>query len=114
MAGTELAKAYVQIIPTTKGIKSEIGKELGEEVENAGDEAGKKGGENAGVSFAKKMLKIIAAAEIGKKVVEGIKASVEAGAALEQSIGGIETLFKESSDTMIQYQPRYCGVWRLQ
>ena len=49
MAGTELAKAYVQIIPTTKGIKSEIGKELGEEVENAGDEAGKKGGENADV-----------------------------------------------------------------
>ena len=113
MAGTELAKAYVQIIPTTKGIKSEIGKELGEEVENAGDEAGKKGGENAGVSFAKKMLKIIAAAEIGKKVVEGIKASVEAGAALEQSIGGIETLFKESSDTMIQYANnafRTCGL----
>ena len=113
MAGTELAKAYVQIIPTTKGIKSEIGKELGEEVENAGDEAGKKGGENAGVSFAKKMLKIIAAAEIGKKVVEGIKASVEAGAALEQSIGGIETLFKESSNTMIQYANnafRTCGL----
>lgn len=113
MAGTELAKAYLQIIPTTKGIKSEIGKELGEEVENAGDEAGKKGGENAGVSFAKKMLKIVAAAEIGKKVVEGIKASVEAGAALEQSIGGIETLFKESSDTMIQYANnafRTCGL----
>ena len=113
MAGTELAKAYVQIIPTTKGIKSEIGKELGEEVENAGDEAGKKGGENAGVSFAKKMMKIIAAAEIGKKVVDGIKASVEAGAALEQSIGGIETLFKESSDTMIQYANnafRTCGL----
>nr|DAM72339.1 MAG TPA: tail tape measure protein [Caudoviricetes sp.] len=113
LAGTELAKAYVQIIPTTKGIKSEIGKELGEEVENAGDEAGKKGGENAGVSFAKKMLKIIAAAEIGKKVVEGIKASVEAGAALEQSIGGIETLFKESSNTMIQYANnafRTCGL----
>lgn len=113
MAGTELAKAYVQIIPTTKGIKSEIGKKLGEEVENAGDEAGKKGGENAGVSFAKKMMKIIAAAEIGKKVVEGIKASVEAGAALEQSIGGIETLFKESSDTMIQYANnafRTCGL----
>ena len=69
MAGTELAKAYVQIIPTTKGIKSEIGKELGEEVENAGDEAGKKGGENAVYHLPKKMLKIIAAAEIGKKVV---------------------------------------------
>ena len=59
------------------------------------------------------MLKIVAAAEIGKKVVEGIKASVEAGAALEQSIGGIETLFKESSDTMIQYANnafRTCGL----
>ena len=113
MAGTELAKAYVQIIPTTKGIKGELGKELGDEVESAGDEAGKKGGESAGVSFAKKMLKIVAAAKIGEKVVQGIKASVEAGAALEQSIGGIETLFKESSDTMIQYANdafKTCGL----
>ena len=38
---------------------------------------------------------------------------MEAGAALEQSIGGIETLFKESSDTMIQYANnafRTCGL----
>ena len=103
MAATELAKAYVQIIPTTKGIKGKLGEELGDEVEDAGKKSGKKGGESAGVSFAKKMLKIVAAAKIGEKVVEGIKASVQAGAALEQSIGGIETLFKESSDTMIQY-----------
>ncbi len=113
MAATELAKAYVQIIPTTKGIKGKLGEELGDEVENAGDEAGKKGGESAGVSFAKKMLKVVAAAKIGEKVVQGIKASVQAGAALEQSIGGIETLFKESSDTMIQYANKAfetCGL----
>lgn len=113
MAATELAKAYVQIIPTTKGIKGKLGEELGDEVENAGDEAGKKGGESAGVSFAKKMLKIVAAAKIGEKVVQGIKASVQAGAALEQSIGGIETLFKESSDTMIRYANnafKTCGL----
>lgn len=113
MAATELAKAYVQIIPTTKGIKSELGKELGDEVEKEGEKSGKKGGESAGVSFAKKMLKIVAAAKIGEKVVQGIKASVQAGAALEQSIGGIETLFKESSDTMIQYANnafKTCGL----
>ena len=113
MAATELAKAYVQIIPTTKGIKGKLGEELGDEVEDAGKKSGKKGGESAGVSFAKKMLKIVAAAKIGEKVVEGIKASVQAGAALEQSIGGIETLFKESSDTMIQYANnafKTCGL----
>lgn len=113
MAATELAKAYVQIIPTTKGIKGKLGEELGDEVEKEGEKSGKKGGESAGVSFAKKMLKVVAAAKIGEKVVEGIKASVQAGAALEQSIGGIETLFKESSDTMIQYANdafKTCGL----
>ena len=89
------------------------GKNWAKKLKTQGMRPEKKGGENAGVSFAKKMMKIIAAAEIGKKVVEGIKASVEAGAALEQSIGGIETLFKESSDTMIQYANnafRTCGL----
>lgn len=113
MAGIELAKAYVQIIPTTKGIQGKLGEELGDETEKAGKEAGEKGGTSAGTLFAKKMLAVIAAAEIGKKVVDGIKASVQAGAALEQSIGGIETLFKESSDTMIQYANnafKTCGL----
>lgn len=98
-SGTALATAYVQIIPTTKGIKGNLQEELGEEAEAGGDEAGEK----AGNSFVKKMIKIVAAAKIGQMVVNGIKASIEAGSELEQSIGGIETLFKDSADTMINY-----------
>lgn len=98
-SGTSLATAYVQIIPTTKGIKGNLKEELGVEAETSGGEAGEK----AGNSFVKKMIKIVAAAKIGQMVVNGIKTSIEAGAELEQSLGGIETLFKSSADTMINY-----------
>lgn len=95
----ELAKAYIQIIPSAQGMKAQLAEILGEESEGVGEESGKK----AGTSFAKKMIAAIAAVGIGKKIVDGIKSSIEAGAALEQSIGGIETLFKDSADTMIRY-----------
>ncbi|MCD7838126.1 MAG: hypothetical protein LUG65_04365, partial [Clostridiales bacterium] len=42
---------------------------------------------------------IIAAAGLG----EALKSALTEGAALEQSIGGIETLFKDSADTVKQY-----------
>ena len=52
----------------------------------------------AGSSFGGKMVgmikKVIAAAAIGK----ALSASISEGAALEQSLGGIETLFKDSAD----------------
>ena len=106
---TELAKAYVQIIPTTKGIKGKLREELEPEANQSGDEAGK----SAGLSFVKKLVGVVAAAKVGQTIFNGIKASVQAGAALEQSIGGIETLFKESSDKMIQYANnafKTCGL----
>lgn len=89
----ELAKAYVQIIPSTKGIKGRLSSELGEEAGAAGDSAGN--------SIVSKILKVVAAAKIGETIVKGIAAAVNEGADLEQSIGGIETLFKDSSDTVI-------------
>ena len=46
-----------------------------------------------------KLKKIIAAAGIGKALVETIKQ----GGALEQSIGGIETLFKDHANTVREY-----------
>lgn len=39
MAAVELAKAYVQIIPSTKGIKEKLKEELGDDVAGAGDSA---------------------------------------------------------------------------
>lgn len=83
---TELAKAYVQIIPSAVGIQGRIQKEIEPEADLAGS------------SFGGKMVgmikKVIAAAAIGK----ALSASISEGAALEQSLGGIETLFKDSAD----------------
>lgn len=87
---TELAKAYVQIVPSAKGIQGSITKELGGEASSAGH------------SFGGKMVgaitKVIAAAGIGKV----ISSALTEGADLQQSLGGIETLFKESADKVKQ------------
>lgn len=89
MAAIELAKAYVQIIPSAKGIKEKLKEELGDDVAGAGDSAGKTAGESFGKSLCSKIKNIIIAAGIG----ETLKKTIEEGAHLEQSIGGIETLF---------------------
>ena len=96
---TTLGKAYVQIIPSAKGIKGSIGSLLNGEASQAGDEAG----ERAGISLASKMKKIIARAAIGAVVAKGIKSAMSEGTQLEQSIGGIETLFKGSAGKMKEY-----------
>lgn len=90
-SGTELAKAYVQIIPSAKGIKGKITEELGGEAQSAGTSSGGK--------IASAIKSAIAAAGIGV----ALKSAISEGAALEQSIGGIETLFKGSADTVKQY-----------
>nr|UVY53756.1 MAG: hypothetical protein [Bacteriophage sp.] len=92
---TELGQAYIQIMPSARGIKDMIRKELGSEIPQAGQEAGE--------SLSSKMLsvakKAIAAAGIGKF----FSASLTEGANLQQSLGGIETLFKGSADTVKKY-----------
>lgn len=87
---TELGKAYVQIIPSAKGISGMIQKEMGGEVASAGVSAG----ESLGSKMMGAVSGVIAAAGIGK----AIGASINEGAALQQSLGGIETLFKDSAD----------------
>ncbi|HHA7707631.1 TPA: PblA [Streptococcus pneumoniae] len=87
---TELGKAYVQIIPSAKGISGMIQKEMGGEVASAGVSAG----ESLGSKMMVAVSGVIAAAGIGK----AIGASINEGAALQQSLGGVETLFKDSAD----------------
>lgn len=96
MAATyELAKAYVQIIPSAQGIKGSITESLGGEAESAGTSAGQ--------SFGEKMVGTLKKALVAAGIGQAIKASIDEGAALQQSIGGIETLFKDDADTMKQY-----------
>ena len=59
-------------------------------------------GDSAGLSFGGSMVGkingIVAAAGIGKMLAS----SISAGADLQQSLGGVETLFKQSADTVIK------------
>lgn len=92
---TQLGKAYVQIIPSANGISGMIQKEMGGEVASAGTSAGQSLGSNLVGTFKK----IVAVAGIGK----ALSATLNEGAALQQSIGGIETLFKTSSGKVRGY-----------
>lgn len=92
---TELGKAYVQIIPSAQGISGKISNLLKGESQSAGTSAGNAIGSN----LVSKLKAVVAAAGIGK----AISASISEGAKLQQSIGGVETLFKESAGRMRDY-----------
>lgn len=83
---TELAKAYVQIIPSAEGIKGGIQQAIDPEAEPAGK------------SFGGKMVGMIKRVVAGAAIGKALSATISEGADLEQSLGGIETLFKESAD----------------
>lgn len=92
---TELGQAYVQIIPSAKGISGAIQKQLDPEAASAGISAGNTLGSKL-VSIAKG---VIATAAIGKT----IGTALTEGANLQQSLGGVETLFKNSADKVKKY-----------
>lgn len=92
----DLGKAYVQIVPSAKGISGKIEQELG------GAGTGEKAGQAIGGGLVRKLAGVVAAAGIGATIVKGISAAVKEGAALEQSLGGVETLFKENADIVIK------------
>ncbi len=93
MAGS-VAKAYVQVIPSAEGIKGKLSGVFGSEMPSAGQSAGGL----FGGGLVSKIKNIIITAGIGKMLSE----AVQAGAAMEQSLGGIETLFKDSADIVIK------------
>lgn len=69
---TELGKAYVQIMPSAKGIQGSITKQLAPEASSAGTSAGSLiGSKLVGVLGG-----VIAAAKIGQMITDGIKASL--------------------------------------
>lgn len=96
---TELGAAYVQIIPSAQGIKGMIQKAMGSEVASSGQEAGT----SFMSGFKGAALKIAAALGIGSAIKTGITAALSEGASLQQSLGGIETLFKDSKAQVVKY-----------
>ena len=92
---TDLGQAYVQIVPSAKGISGSIRGQLDPEASSAGISAGN----NIAGSMIKVIGSAIAAAGIGKL----FSAALSEGADLQQSMGGIETLFKGSADKVKKY-----------
>lgn len=88
---SELGKAYVQIVPSAKGISGAISKEIGGDATTAG--------KSAGASIAGAIKGAIAAAGIGA----AIKSALEAGGNLQQSFGGLETLYGDAADAAKKY-----------
>lgn len=93
--GIELAKAYVQIVPSAEGIQGSISRIMGGEASSAGENAGTL----LGTKLVGTLKKVIAAAGIGKMISD----SLNLGGALQQSIGGIETLFGAGGRSIEEY-----------
>ena len=88
-SGTTLAQAYVQVIPSMRGVKGMLSSQMGGE--------GASAGKTAGTKIAAGLKAAVVAAGIGK----AISSSIKEGAKLEQSIGGVETIFgKKDAETV--------------
>lgn len=96
---TELGTGYVQIIPSAQGIQGMIQKAMGTEVVSAGQESG----QSFMAGFKGTVLKAVAALGIGAAIKAGISSALNEGASLQQSLGGIETLFKENKAQVVKY-----------
>lgn len=90
---TELAQAYVQIIPSAKGIKNSLTKEI--------DGAGI--GKSSGLSIGAGLKKMVVGAGVGAAVVKVFKDSIGAGSELQQSFGGLETIYGDAADAAKEY-----------
>lgn len=90
MAGNALGTSYVQVIPKFKnGSLADMGQQAGSAFES-------------GLGSAlKKVAKIIATSAIVKGIYDIGRAAVSSYADFEQLTGGVETLYKESSDELI-------------
>ena len=91
----DLGKAYVQIIPKATGINEKIK----EQVSPGAGAAGKA----AGTSFVEKFAKIAGGAAIGATVVKGLKTALDEGAKVQQSFGGLDTLYGDASEAAKNY-----------
>ena len=91
MADTNIGTAYVKIMPTAKGISGEISKQMGPEAKSAG--------KSAGHSMVGAIKGVIAGAAIGKV----FKDALEAGGNLQQSFGGLDTIYEGAAEQMKKF-----------
>lgn len=89
---SNLGKAYVQIVPSAKGIQSNLRTLL----EKPSQESGTSSGFGFGSALISTLKPVLAGFSIGKVLSD----SLMEGGKLQQSIGGIETLFGNSANVI--------------
>ena len=87
----DIGQAYVQIMPSARGIKGSLTNILGGEADAAGTSAGK--------SIVGALKKIIVGAGIGKF----IQSALSEGGNLQQSFGGLETIYGNAAEGAKKY-----------
>lgn len=109
MAGIELGNAYVTLLPSTRGFQPAVKKALGgipAEGKKVGDQLGDNmstGMEGAVKSRSSKLGGVLkvglvgAAAAAGVAVGAAFSGSIQAASNLEQSVGGVDAIFKDQA-----------------
>ena len=102
--GADIAKAYVQIIPSADGIKGQLTELMGGEAEKAGKSSGGKLGKALGKGL-KAVAKVgVAATGIAATGIAALtKSAISAYADYEQLVGGVETLFGAGGQSLQEY-----------
>ena len=102
--GADIAKAYVQIIPSADGIKGQLEEVMGGEAEKAGKSSGGKLGKALGKGL-KAVAKVgVAATGIAATGIAALtKSAISAYADYEQLVGGVETLFGAGGQSLQEY-----------
>ena len=86
-----IGNAYVNIVPKAPGIEGQIDSLLGGPAASAGSSAGSK----AGAGLLGSLKKVLGVAAVGKV----LKDAFDAGGALEQSFGGLDTIYGAAAGT---------------
>ena len=104
----EIGKAYLQIIPKAEGITGKIENM----VRPGAKSAGEKGGKTVGDNFMSGMRKTLTKVAIGGTVIAGFKAALDEGAKLQQSYGGLETIYGDAAEQAKEFavQAQAAGI----
>ena len=92
--------AYLHIMPETKGIKGELTKAMGYSATSAG--------KTAGVNLVSALKGVI----VGAGIAAFFKNAMEQGGKLEQSFGGLETIYGNAAEGMkkLSYEAAQAGI----
>ena len=97
---SNVGTAYLQIMPSTKGFAGSLSSAIDGEATSAG--------KSAGLNIVGALKGVIAAAGIGAF----FKEALDAGADLQQSFGGLDTIYGDASDGMkkMAYEAAQAGI----